>query len=346
VKIGIVGYQASGKSTLFEWLTGVSADPSQTHVGQSAMAQVPDKRIDQLCEIYQPKKVTLASLELVDTPGLSRTHEGNAARFGLIREAGCLVVVVGAYDQSNPLADLKSFEEDLFLADLEIVAGRIERLRESVKKPRPTRAQDMAELEAIEPLASLLESGKSLAPSELSEEQAKAIRSYGLLTLKPRMAIFNVADDEPPAEPSLPRAADSTIGFSHAIAMPVRLQEELSHIAAAERQEMIDEMGLVVADRGAVLSTILQVSGQQLFFTTSHKEVRSWMIHTGATALEAAASIHTDLARGFIRAEVMKCDDLVRLGSEREMKAHHLVRQEPRDYVVQDGDIVLIKFSV
>lgn len=346
MKSGIVGYQASGKSTLFEWLTGVSTDPSQAHAGQSAMAQVPDERIGRLCEIYQPKKVTVASLELVDTPGLSRTHEGNAARFGLIREAGCLVVVVDAYNQSEPLADLKSFEEDLFLADLEIVAGRIERLREAVQKPRPTRAQDLAELEAIEPLAALLEAGKTLAQSALTDEQAKAIRSYGLLTLKPRMAIFNVADDDQQLDQWPRRAAESASQDPHATAIPIRLQWELSRIAAPERQEMIDEMGLVVADRGALMRTILQVSGQQLFFTTSHKEVRSWMIHAGATAVEAAASIHTDLARGFIRAEVMKCDDLVRLGSEREMKAHHLVRQEPKDYVVQDGDILLIKFNV
>jgi hypothetical protein len=277
---------------------------------------------------------------------LSRTHEGNAARFGLIREAGCLVVVVGAYEEGHPLADLRSFEEDLFLADLEIVSGRIERLRESVKKPRPSRTQDVAELEAIEPLASQLEAGKFLAPSELTEEQSRAIRSYGLLTLKPRMVIFNVADDEQHPDSWLSRTGVSMAGASRALAIPLRLQGELSGIALAERQEWIEDMGLVVADRGAVLSTMLQVSGQQLFFTTSHKEVRSWLIHAGATALEAAASIHTDLARGFIRAEVMKCDDLVRLGSEREMKAHHLVHQEPRDYVVQDGDILLIKFNV
>ena len=148
MKIGIVGYQAAGKGTLFTWLTGVAADPALAHAGQSAMAAVPEPRVEPLCAIYKPKKVTLASLELFDTPGLSRTHEGNAARLGLIREAGCLVLVVAAYSEADPLNELNSFEEDLLLADMEIVSGRIDRLRESVKKPRPTRDQELAELAA------------------------------------------------------------------------------------------------------------------------------------------------------------------------------------------------------
>src|SRR4029077_14906478 len=137
MKIGIVGYQGSGKSTLFHWLTGVAPDAALAHVSQSAMAPIPEARIEELCGVYKPKKITMASLEIVDTPGLSRTHEGNAARLALIREAGCLVLVVAAFGGRDPLTDLASFREDLLLADLEIVSGRVGRLRESVKKPRP-----------------------------------------------------------------------------------------------------------------------------------------------------------------------------------------------------------------
>src|SRR4051812_19684940 len=124
MKIGIVGYQGSGKSALFSWLTGVAADPAAVHSGQSAMAAVPEPLVEPLCKIYSPKKVTLASLELVDTPGLSRTHEGNATRLAIIREVGCLVLVVAAFAGSDPLVDLESFEEDLLLTDMEIVSGR------------------------------------------------------------------------------------------------------------------------------------------------------------------------------------------------------------------------------
>src|SRR6185295_6152662 len=163
MKIGLVGYQGSGKSALFEWLAGVKPDPALAHVSQSAMAAVPEPRIEQLCEIYHPKKVTRASLELVDTPGLSHTHEGNAVRLGLIREAGCLLLVVNAFSSSaDPVADVRNFAEDLLLADLQIVSGRIERLRESTKKPKPNRDQELVELAALEPLASALEEGKPL----------------------------------------------------------------------------------------------------------------------------------------------------------------------------------------
>ena len=127
-----------GKSTLFEWLTGEVADPAMGHKSQSAMATVPDPRIAPLCEVYQPKKVTQAALEIVDTPGLSRTHEGSAQKLALIREAGCLLVVVSDLDGGQPLADLRNFEDDLLIADLEILSGRLARLRDQVRKPRPT----------------------------------------------------------------------------------------------------------------------------------------------------------------------------------------------------------------
>ena len=134
MKIGLVGYQGSGKSTLFHWLTGVAPDPALAHTGQSAMAPIPDARFEPLCKIYHPKKVTHAAIEMVDTPGLSRTHEGNATRMAMIREAGCLVFVVAAFDNTDPVADLRSFDEDLVLADMEIVANRIKRVEDSAQE--------------------------------------------------------------------------------------------------------------------------------------------------------------------------------------------------------------------
>ena len=175
MKIGLVGYQGSGKSSLFAWLTGVEADPSMAHTAQSAMATVPDSRVEDLCGIYRPKKITRAALELVDTPGLSRDHQGNAARLGHIREAGCLVHVVAAFDGSDVLSDIRSFEEDMILADLEIVTGRVDRLRESVKKPRPNRDEQLAELAAVEPLLEKLEAGETL--SDLSRQARQKFKS-------------------------------------------------------------------------------------------------------------------------------------------------------------------------
>ncbi len=345
MKIGLIGYQGSGKSTFFQWLTGVQPDPALAHSSQQAMAAVPDERVDPLCKIYTPKKITLASLELVDSAGLSRTHEGNAARLAQIREAGCLVLVVGAFESGvNAMADVDSFAEDFLLADMEIVSGRVERLRESTKKPRPGRDQELAELAALEPLLAALEAGTPLSEIDMNEEQLKVTRSFRLLTEKPKFVIFNIADDADPASFLAKLAAQKP--DLRAVAVPAGLELELSKMSPEDREAFREEMGVGGFDRDTLLRTLLDVSGQMLYFTAGEKEVRTWMLRKGGTALEAAANIHTDLARGFIRAEVMKCADLVRLGSEREIKAAGLVRQEPKDYVIQDGDILNIRFSV
>ena len=343
MKIGLVGYQGSGKTTLFEWLTGQAPDLSRGHSTQSAMATVPDVRVAGLCEVYHPKKVTQAALEIVDTPGLSRKHEGNAARLALIREAGCLVQVVAAFDGSDPAADLNSFAEDLLLADLEVVTGRLERLREALKKPRPNRDEQEAELQCLEPILALLEDGKSLADVEFSDDQEKFTRSFGLLSRKRRLGLINVGDDETDL-----KQYDEKLSSEHVkvLAVPVGLEQELTRMTPSEAAEFRAEMGLESFDRDGLIRTLMELSGQMLFFTAGEKEVRTWMIRQGATALEAADGIHSDMARGFIRAETMRCEDLIRLGSEREIKAQNLVRQEPKDYVLQDGDILNIRFSV
>jgi ribosome-binding ATPase YchF (GTP1/OBG family) len=343
MKIGLIGYQGAGKSTLFEWLTGIAPDPSKSHTGQSAMAPVPEPRVEQLCGVYKPKKVTMASLELVDTPGLNRAHEGNAARLGLIRDCGAVVMVVPAFDGAGGgAADLTRFAEDLLLADMEIVSGRIDRLRDSVKKPRPNREQEQAELDALVGVLAAMEDGKPLAESAMNEAQLKATRSFRLLSEKPALVILNVADDE--ADPA---ARVKALGDDRpAIAARIGIERELATMEPAEREEFIAEMGLPPSQKDETLRAILDTSGQMLYFTAGEKEVRTWMLRKGGTALEAADNIHSDLARGFIRAEIMCCKDLVRLGSEREVKAANLVRQEPKDYIVQDDDILNIRFSV
>ncbi len=338
MKIGLVGYQGSGKSTVFHWLTGVEPDPGQAFGSQVATCPVIDPRMEQLVAIYHPKKVTHALLTIVDTPGLNRTHEGSAARLAVLREAGCLVIVVGAFAGANSAQDVQSFEEDLLLADLEIVSGRVEKLRESVKKPKPTREREQQELEALMPVAEHLDRGQPLHTMELNSEQQRAIRSFQLLTQKPRFVLVNVADDEADADRHLAGLPAGT----PAAAVSVALQRELAAMMAEERQAFCDEMGVRPFDRDQLVSAMMSASGQMLFFTAGDKEVRSWIIPCGATADDAAAGIHTDLSRGFVRAEVMTCDDLFRLGSEREVKARSLMRKEHKDYVIRDGDILHI----
>ncbi|MCH2612325.1 MAG: DUF933 domain-containing protein [Pirellulales bacterium] len=341
MKIGLVGYQGSGKSTLFEWITGETADPSQAFSAQTAMAAVPEPRVEPLCEIYQPKKITLASLEIVDTPGLSRDHSGSAQKLALIREAGCLVIVVADFGGNDAKDDISNFDADLLIADLDIISGRIERLREQVKKPRPDRDELQKELEVLEPMHAALEEGKALRDLELNPDQEKMVRSFQLLTLKPRLILVNSGEEaveQSQYEDSIPEGADL-------LALNIGLEQELDQMDESERDEFISEMGIERSDRDHLIRKIMHVSEQMLFFTAGEKEVRTWMIRKGGTAVEAAGNIHTDLAQGFIRAETMNIDDLVRLGSEREVKAENLLRREPREYVIQDGDIITIQHN-
>jgi ribosome-binding ATPase len=341
MKIGIVGYQGCGKSTLFQWLTGIASDPSHAHEAQMATAAIPEPRVPALCEVYHPKKITEAHLEIVDTPGLSRTHEGSAQKLALIREAGCLVLVVAAFDGGQALADLQTFEEDLLIADLDIVSGRVERLQDQVKKPRPNREELQKELDALLPLLAILESGKTLHGVSLTPEQKLAIRAFQLFSDKPRLVVINVADDD--TDPD--RFVKQCPAGVPVVAVSLSLQLGLTQMSDQERADFCKEMGVQPRDRGALLRQIMTISGQMLFFTAGEKEVRTWLIRQGGTALEAAAGVHTDLAQGFIRAEVMTCDDLIRLGSEREVKAHHLLRKEHKEYVIQDGDILFIQHN-
>ncbi|MCH7987793.1 MAG: 50S ribosome-binding GTPase, partial [Planctomycetes bacterium] len=170
MKIGLVGYQGCGKSTLFELLTGIGSDPSKAFTGQVGSTDVPDERFEKLIELYQPKKVSPARIELFDTPGLSRSNsEVNAQKLAVIRESAVLVHVVGCFSGADPLADARAFEDDLGLADLQVVSNRIARLNKDVTKPRPDRDELQAELEVLKPIEEKLNNGESLQEMKFSE---------------------------------------------------------------------------------------------------------------------------------------------------------------------------------
>jgi ribosome-binding ATPase YchF (GTP1/OBG family) len=343
MKIGLVGYKGSGKSTLFHWLTGTAPDPSLSHSLQSATAAIPEPRFASLIEIYKPKKITLAGIEIVDTPGLARDQHGNPARLAQLREADALVWVVPTFDGSDPAKEIGTFKDDTVIADLEIVLNRIEKVIEQNKRPVPKTEHEKFEfeLETLQILQEGLESGNPVKEDQLTLEQQRVVRGFRLLSGKPRMMIINTPDDETDlkqyekyAEPDVP-----------VVAVSIGLETELDKMTAEDRQSFLEEMQLPSTSKASVLKTILGASGQMTFMTVGEKEIRTWLVPKGGTALEAAGSIHTDMAKGFIRAEIMRVDDLIRLGSERAVKAENLVRREPKDYLVQDGDIFLFHFS-
>ncbi|MDR0335888.1 MAG: DUF933 domain-containing protein [Planctomycetaceae bacterium] len=343
MKIGLVGYKGSGKSTLFQWLTGMAADPALSHTLQSATAPIPEQRFDALINIYKPKKITYASIEIVDTPGLARDQQGNPARLAQLREADALVWVVPVFDGSDPAKEIGAFQDDTILADLEIVSNRIEKVIEQNKRPVPKSEHEKFEFElaTLEQLREGLESGQPVKEDQLTLEQQRVVRGFRLLSGKPRMMIINTADDEIDlkqyekfAKPEVP-----------VIAISVRLETELDKMSPEEKTAFLNEMQLPSTDKKIVIKMMLDASGQMTFLTAGEKEIRTWLVTKGGTALDAAAAIHTDMAKGFIRAEVTKAEDLIRLGSERAVKAENLVRREPKDYLVQDGDIFLFHFS-
>ena len=343
MKIGLVGYQGGGKSTVFELLTGVKPDPAKVHSGQVGVAVVPDERFDRLVKFYNPKKTVPAKIELFDTPGLSRdTQEGNAQRLAVIREAAALVQVVGVFAGADPQAEAAAFHDDIILADLQVVTNRLDRLRKDVTKPRPDKAALQAELDAIEPVAAKLEAGESTFDMEFSEAQDKATRSFSLLTRKRRLIVLNTAESA--FDQSLVKNLE-TQGH-RVVAGPFGLELEVQALPEEDRALFAAEMGLGEPMRGQLLRAIFDVTEQITFYTSGEKEVHAWLLKRGSTVLEAADEIHSDLARGFVRAEVWATDDLLRLGSERELKAAGLNQVVGKDYVVRDGDEVFIRSGV
>jgi ribosome-binding ATPase YchF (GTP1/OBG family) len=343
MKIGLVGYKGSGKSMLFQWLTGQEPDPSLSHSLQSAAALIPEPRFQALAEIYKPKKITYAGIEIVDTSGLSRDQHGNAVRLGQLREVDALIWVVPVFEGSEPSKEIAAFNDDVVIADLEIVLNRMEKVLEQNKRPVPKTEHERLEFEyeTLKLLQEGLEGGKPIREDQLTQEQQRLIRGFRLLSGKPRMLIINTADDETNLN-QYQKYAESDVPLA---AVSVRLELELEAMSEADKKAFLEEMQLTATDKNLVLKTILDASGQMTFMTAGEKEMRTWLIPKGGTALDAAAAIHTDMAKGFIRAEVIKADDLIRLGNERAVKAENLVRREPKDYIVKDGDIFLFHFS-
>lgn len=343
MRIGIVGYQGTGKSTVFELLTGTKPDPSKHHTGQVGVTVVPDERFDRLVEMYAPKKETPAKIELLDTPGLSRGEQaGNGQRLGVIREATALAQVVGGFLGGDPVEEVEDFITDLVLADLQVVTNRIERLKKDVTKPVPNRAELQQELESLEPIAARLEEGQTLHEMEFDDVQEKATRSFSLLSRKRQLVLLNTTDSSVDAD---------AVGRIEALGCPVvagpfGLELEVDQLPEDERALFAEEMGLGESSCARVLSAVFKLTDYITFYTCDEKEVHAWLLRRGSDAVEAAGAIHSDLARGFIRAEVMSTADLLRLGSEKEVKAAGLHRTEGKEYIVQDGDEIVIRFNV
>ena len=344
MKVGIAGFSGSGKSTVFEWLTGATPDPARAQQGQLAKPAIPDPRLDWLSAHFKPKKTTPAQLEVLDTPGLLATERrDNPRRLAILRDAGGLVVVLTGHGGTDLADELRRFREELIFADLEIILGRIDKVKDQLRKPRPAKQKEIeqAELDLLQRIAAGLEGGQGAAALNLKPEEEKAVRSFQLLTLKQELVLVNIGEDRI----GQPLPADLLALAPGAIQAPAKLEMELEQLSAEDREMFMQDLNITGFSRADVLRGIFAGMGQIVFFTVGEDECRAWPIPQGATAQEGAGEIHTDLARGFVRAEVVSYADFQKYGSLKEAKTHGVYRLEGKTYIVQDADIMHILAS-
>ncbi|MFM8272237.1 MAG: DUF933 domain-containing protein [Gemmata sp.] len=345
MKMGLVGYAGTGKSTVFEWLTGEKPDPSKVQQGQTAMADVPDERLAKIASVLKPKKTTYTKVAVLDTPGLMvGEQKDNARRLGVIREANGMVVVLDGFSRTDFAAQLQKFREELLFADLEVVSNRVPKVEAGLKKAKPAkeREADEAELALLRRVVAAFESGKPASALGLTADEEKALRSFQLLTLKPEIAFVNRGD----SGFNGPLPADLLALERHAVQAPVKLETELLALGDEDRATFMADLGVTEFKRDATVRAMFYGVGREVFFTVGEDECRTWSIPKDCTAVDAAGCIHKDLSERFVRANVIGFNDFVACGySEKEAKARGLNRTEGKTYVVKDADILHVLAS-
>jgi len=360
LSVGIVGLPNAGKSTLFNALTRAGAAvgnyPFTTIEPNTGIVPVPDERLDRLASLFAPPRVIPATVTFTDIAGLVRgasRGEGLGNRFlGNIRESDATALVVRAFDDPDvshveggvdPCRDIDVVELELQLADLETVTRRLER---SEKTVRLQKEKDVEGIELLRRVASHLDSGRSVRTMPLGAAERSALRDLWLLTAKPLLIIVNVDEERAGA----PVAADirerAAAAGGEAISVSARIESDLLDLEPSERAAFLADLGLAEPGLDRVARAAYHLLRLITFFTAGEKEVRAWTLRDGGTALDAAATIHTDFATGFIRAEVVDVEDLLSAGSYVAVRDRGKQRLEGRDYIVRDGDVVHFRFNV
>ena len=357
MKLGIIGLPNSGKTTLFNALTRSTLPTGAATSGQfevhTAVVPVPDGRVDQLKAMYNPKKTTYTQMTYVDIGGLDKGVGDGGLKGQFRNELSGLdgfVHVVRAfadenvphpYDSIDPARDVAILDGEFLLSDLVTVETRIERLDADLKRKGKAGDKPLAdELEVMERLKAQLEAGQPLRDLGLTEDEIKPLRGFGFLTLKPVLIVLNI--DETQRAMTLPyEHRDSQV-----VSLQAGIEAELSQLDPDDAEVFMAEYDIVELSADKVIRLSYELMQIHSFFTVGEDEVRAWSVRIGATAPEAAGAIHSDLQKGFIRAEVFHYTDLMAAGSEAALRATGKFRLEGREYIVKDGDIVHIRFNV
>ena len=364
MKIGIVGLPNVGKSTLFNSITNAGAEcanyPFCTIEPNVGMVTVPDERIESLAKIYNPQKITYATIEFVDIAGLVKgasQGEGLGNKFlSHIREVDSIAQVVRCFENENithvdgsvdSLRDIETINFELCLADIETVEKRLDRARKGLKSDK----KYQVEVDLLEKIKSELEQGNPARRLNLNEEEKEIIRDSFLLTMKPILYVANISENEietPDANSNVQKLKEfAKTENAEVIPLCVKIEEELSTLEKEEKVEMLEALGLSESGLDKLIKASYKLLGLMSFLTAGEPEVRAWTIKIGTKAPQAAGKIHSDIERGFIRAEVVSYDDLMNAdGSMVTAKEKGLVRSEGKEYIMQDGDIVLFRFNV
>jgi len=362
MQIGIVGLPNSTKTTLFNALTRSQAETAFTSSGKvevhTASVEVPDPRVDILAELFNPRKTTYARVQYVDVAGLRASGGKDGALSGqllnALSQSDALLHVVRAFEDDriphpegsvNAVRDLAALEFEFLIADLGTVERRIEKLSHDLERKRnyPEKEADLFEFEVMEKLKTSLETGTPVRALMLSNDEKRVLKGFRFLTAKPSLIALNVGDEgsENPEDYPIQLTQSDMIVCIHGA-----LEMEISQLSRDDAEIFLAEFGISEPGLNRMIRLNYDLLGLQSFFTVGEDEVRAWTVPQGATALEAASAIHTDLARGFIRAEVVSYLDLVEAGSLAEARKKGRLRLEGKDYIVQDGDILNIRFNV